>query len=250
MTDLEALKRDYTDQLNNLLEALAESQAREGLLRDTLAINNEWHVDNGTYPADGCDDISGLLEINQAAMRLPQDSLALSLVLQQRGDFVERIRQFNLLAGNSDQFFNVRQIGLYTGLQCEELAEKLKHIGLDYFASDLDYVGKSFKKGTHDFRIERADRLALLDDDVDQIVVTIGSMLSQGAGIHGALSEVHRANMSKVFTDGTLHKDENGKIVKPSEWVGPDLSMFVCEVDPISPCDPMLDDLVCTDKAA
>lgn len=143
-------------------------------------------------------------------------------------DFVESIRQFNLMAGNTDDRFNVRQSALYFGLQLEEMGEKLRHLGFKVMGQQLDTLGRDMKKGAFDFVFEDR-RIAdlILDDDVDQLVVTIGSMLSQGADVPGALAEVHRANMAKVFPDGTLHKDANGKIMKPEGFVGPDLRPFV-----------------------
>lgn len=142
-------------------------------------------------------------------------------------DPVERIRKFNTLAGNTDDEYNVRQIALYTGLQLEEMAEKMGHIGLTVLRDHLHSVGMSFKQGTYDSWVAAADPQDLLDDDVDQFVVTVGSMLSQGADIHGAISEVNRSNMSKVFEDGTMHRDENGKILKPPHYSPPELAPFV-----------------------
>lgn len=38
---------------------------------------------------------------------------------------------------------------------------------------------------------------------------------------------VHQANMSKLFPDGTFHRDEFGKIIKPPNWQEPDLISVV-----------------------
>jgi predicted HAD superfamily Cof-like phosphohydrolase len=225
-TDKEMISR-----LDILLQSLAESQAREGILRDTLSINHEWHQENGTYPQDGCDDVSGLQQVNQASLGMQQDDLALRLVLQQRGDLVERIRHFNTLAGNTDKIFNPRQCALYTGLQCEELAEKFKTLGLTTPSELLSRYASEFKEGHLNWAFELSpDRVALADDDIDLLVVTLGSLLSQGVGIHGAFSEVHRANMAKIWPDGTMHRDANGKVVKPEGWTGPDLTPYVCKL--------------------
>lgn len=146
-------------------------------------------------------------------------------------NFVEGIRTFNLLAGNTDNKFNVRQSAMYTGLQCEELSEKMEHLGFKDAADMLHNLGMAFKKGFYDARFAELNhhgRKLILDDDVDLAVVTVGSLLSQGADIHGAFAEVNRANLSKVFPDGMLHKDANGKVMKPGNWTPPDLTPFVC----------------------
>lgn len=150
-------------------------------------------------------------------------------------DAIEIIRKFNSLAGNTDDVYNARQIALYTGLQLEELAEKMRTLARSGLAEEAlgaaaDYLhnlGLDFKAGFYDFEVSRAESAALLDDDVDIFVVTVGSLLSQGVDVHGAISEVNRANMDKVWPDGTMHRDASGKIVKPEGWTEPDLSPFL-----------------------
>lgn len=142
---------------------------------------------------------------------------------------IETIRTFNTLAGNTDDQFNLRQSAMYMGLQCEELAEKFRTLGFAAQFEYLDNLGKMFKNSTFDFAFEQANRQNLLDDDIDLFVVTVGSLLSQGADIHGAIGEVNRANMDKVFPDGTMHRDANGKIIKPEGWLEPDLTPFTCK---------------------
>jgi len=224
-----------------LSASLAESQAREGLLRDTLQVNHDYLDECGTYLVE-----TGIKQINDTALEMPFDDTALRLVMAQRGDVFERIRSFNIVAGNTHDTFNVRQSALYAGLQCEELAEKMVTLGFMGMSSVLKQMASGFKEGSFDDRFVNVDRADLLDDDIDMLVVTIGSMLSQGANVHGAFQEVHRANMDKVWPDGTMHRDSNGKVVKPEGWKGPDLSPFIFEepaVAAVPPCDPFLDDL-------
>lgn len=140
---------------------------------------------------------------------------------------IEQIRTFNLLAGNTDNQYNVRQSALYMGLMLEEMAEKLEHLLFHIEARSLHQLGNYFKQGIYDRRFVMDNRANLLDDDVDLVVVTLGSMLSMGADIHGAFNEVYRSNMTKVHDDGTMHKDANGKVVKPSTYSPPNLAPFI-----------------------
>ena len=217
-----------------LLDRCAAAEAREGILRDTLRLNHEWHIRNDEHDGYGeCD----LFEANDAGLNMPHDDAALQVVVMNRiaetgldkRDIVSPIRQFNTLAGNTDDVFNVRQAAMYFGLQLEEVAEKLSTLGLIGSAHDLANLGYEFKRGDLDSTFITADRKALLDDDVDIGVVTIGSLLSMGVDIYGAFAEVSRSNMSKVFPDGTLHKDDNGKIQKGPNYSKPDLAPFVCQ---------------------
>lgn len=203
---------------------LGAAQAREGILRDTIQVNHDIFMDEkNTQTAY---QQSGLCEANMAALALPFDTTALQLVLKNQGDIVENIRHFNTLAGNTDNLFNVRQYAMYTGLQLEETAEKMQTIGLLGIATHLDCYATEFKSGKYDDMVAAADIRALLDDDIDQGVVTIGALLSSGADIHGAFDEVSRSNLSKVFEDGTLHRDENGKIIKGPNYFKPVLAPF------------------------
>jgi predicted HAD superfamily Cof-like phosphohydrolase len=159
---------------------------------------------------------------------MPENEMQEEPVLTTR-DPIESIRHFNKLAGNTDDVYNVRQAALYFGLQAEELAEKFFTIGLEQVGRTLDILGLELKTGVYDERIKFANRKNLLDDDADLFVVTVGSMLSQGADVVGALNEVCRANDSKIFPDGAMHRNEHGKIIKPDTFTPPDLSPFVCK---------------------
>lgn len=142
-------------------------------------------------------------------------------------DFVGRVIGWNVLANNTTDQFNVRQTALYTGLQCEELAEKLQAVGLYGIAADLDRVGMELKQGVWDTTVAKGNRDEMLDADCDIMVVTIGSAMSQGADVKGAMNAVIITNETKVFPDGTLHKDANGKIAKPEGWRPCNLAPFV-----------------------
>ena len=145
--------------------------------------------------------------------------------------FVADVRKFAEAAGHTTDQFNVRQTALYIGLQLEEMAEKLEAIFYWDSSIVMDIKAKSgmFKAGEYDHLVVDADREALLDADVDLAWVTIGSMLSQGADVTGAMNEVVRSNMSKMV-DGRMVKDANGKVVKPDTYSPPNLAPFVKNV--------------------
>jgi predicted HAD superfamily Cof-like phosphohydrolase len=141
------------------------------------------------------------------------------------GAIEEVVENFMYEAGQTTETYNTRQIALYTGLQLEEMAEKLFAIGLKHDSNLLDGLGHDFKMGLHDRFVEKADKEALLDADVDLAWVTLGSMYSQGADVIGAIDEVARANLEKVGPDSTT--DSNGKIIKPEGWEPPNLEPFI-----------------------
>lgn len=235
--DLEKKLRDTHELAETLLNRLSASAAREGILRDTIRLNHEMIGDNHNWPSDDLVSYNmpgnRVREANEAALNLPDDDTALKLVIAGR-DSIEKIRKFNTLAGNTDDVFHIRQAAMYMGLQCEEMSEKLNNLDMPKLAETLHLAGMEFKRGLLDNKFVNVDRHAIMDDDIDIFVVTIGSLLSQGVDIHGAINEVNRANMDKVWEDGTMHRDANGKIVKPDGWIEPDLKPFVCKDDHLS----------------
>lgn len=142
-------------------------------------------------------------------------------------DIIGQVNQWNLDAGNTSTVFNVRQTAFYTGLQCEELAEKLVACGIIGMAQVIEALGQDLKKGKYDDQIRYGDREEMVDGDADLLVVTIGSAMSQGVDFKQVMNRVIAANEAKRFDDGTLRKNEMGKIIKPEGWVAPDLSDLV-----------------------
>lgn len=173
--------------------------------------------------------------------------------------FVADVQRFTEAVGCTTDCYNARQTALYTGLQLEEMAEKLEALGFRGGTSArLRILSDNFKRGCYDTLVESAGRAAMLDADVDLAWVTVGSMLSQGADVLGAMREVARANMSKligcractydgkeeagvedIICDGDLCKgtrliavkDANGKVTKPAGWTPPDIAPFVYAED-------------------
>lgn len=145
--------------------------------------------------------------------------------------FFSDVETFMTIAGQLDnkRKFDARQVALYIGLQLEELGEKLEACGFSPaspIVNMLHDTSASFKAGMFDNMVVNANREELLDADIDLAWVTIGSALSQGADVQGAAEEVSRANLAK-FPNGIAIRDENGKVVKPAGWTGPDLKSFV-----------------------
>lgn len=155
-------------------------------------------------------------------------------------NIIERIHQHNVLGQITPpgKHFNADRVCFYTGMQLEELGEKIEHIAMGHvvqedrdlmlwFSRMLAGWGKQFKQGKHYGAVLRADREKLLDDDIDQIVVSIGSMVYQTPHFAGAVEEVLKTLEAKAWPDGKFHHDENGKMVKPAGWNEPNLLPFI-----------------------
>ena len=98
--------------------------------------------------------------------------------------------------------FNEKQFALYTNLIIEEQQELLEATLSD-------------------------DRVEQLDALIDILVVTVGAIHSMGADAEGAWKEVMSTNFAKIGEDGKVRKREDGKVLKPTGWIPPDLKPYV-----------------------
>jgi predicted HAD superfamily Cof-like phosphohydrolase len=79
--------------------------------------------------------------------------------------------------------------------------------------------------------VNNHDQLETLDALIDILVVTIGAIHSGGFDAEGAWKEVMMTNFAKIDKDtGKVRKREDGKVLKPTGWVPPDLKPFVKEI--------------------
>jgi predicted HAD superfamily Cof-like phosphohydrolase len=157
-------------------------------------------------------------------------------------DLIEATRKFNLAAGRSEDHFNTRAVALHLGLQLEEMAETLSAVTnhprmteasklslwrVTELASLMQGIGQELKDGMHDASVAKADKHELLDGCIDVIVVSIGNIMSQGAQMLDAMSEVAGANLAKIGPNGVCIKNSAGKIQKPEGWKAPNLHPFI-----------------------
>ena len=61
------------------------------------------------------------------------------------------------------------------------------------------------------------------DSFVDAWYYMLNTAVKKGADLDSIFDLVHRANMDKKFPDGTFHRREDGKVIKPEGWKEPDL---------------------------
>lgn len=126
---------------------------------------------------------------------------------------------------------NTERAAFYTGMQLEELTEKLTLIfGGDYaVVQKMNALAMQFKRGEHNDAMARAlmvDPGEMLDGDLDLIWVSIGAATAQGADVAGGYTAVGLANWAK-FPNGVATLDGNGKVVKPQGWKAADLKPYI-----------------------
>ena len=145
------------------------------------------------------------------------------------------VREFMTQAGQRLGRFDAGQASLYTGLQMEELAEKVEAITegaltpsirneLQRLSRLLHVYGNEFKKGRYVGAILRADHGKLIDADFDLAWVSIGALNSTSPNPSGAIAHGTYTNLDK-FRNGCI-KDANGKVQKPADWQPPNFEPY------------------------
>lgn len=99
----------------------------------------------------------------------------------------------------------------------EEAAEFAEACGLDpneTFENRNDQLA-SLRKGPHDW-------VKMIDALCDILYVTYGAATAMGVDLEPMFDAVHAANMRKLGPNGQVAKREDGKILKPADWCGPE----------------------------
>lgn len=114
-----------------------------------------------------------------------------------------------------------KEPSLWMSLVVEEFKETLEAFG-------LKNVQVTFDKDA----ATEMNKVEVLDGICDLIWVAYGLGHSFHWNVDEAFQEVYRSNMSKVWADGEVHKNEDGKIIKdPTTFSPPKLKKYVEEGD-------------------
>ena len=65
----------------------------------------------------------------------------------------------------------------------------------------------------------------------DMLVVIYGTAAAYGIDLDAVVREIHASNMTKVQPDGTVLRDEGGKILKPDGYRPPNLAPILGNLD-------------------
>lgn len=145
-----------------------------------------------------------------------------------RNNLIVDTRTFMQAVDHTSDQVNIGQMAFYTGMQLEELAEKLTLI----FGEDSPLIiqmtqfADDFKSGKLNGLIEvNLDQAhEMLDADFDLAWVSTCAAWSQGADVANAFAEGTKSNLDKISPDGKVIKDANNKVQKPAWWKKPNFA--------------------------
>jgi predicted HAD superfamily Cof-like phosphohydrolase len=155
-------------------------------------------------------------------------------------DFIASVRRFMEISGQYKGQGDLKTYGFYTGMQLEELAEKMEIIAagepnhsdrmhLTELVTLMKLFSTRFKGGMHLGAIGLADLPEMLDGDIDLAWVSVGAAHFATKGkfsTQTAFEHVAQRNLAK-FPNGVVLRDANGKVMKPEGWTAPDHTPFV-----------------------
>lgn len=113
-----------------------------------------------------------------------------------------------------------RKIGEAVPLADFELADRL--IREEY---------KELQVGFEKFRCSQSfeNMAEMVDGACDLIYVVLWAMLKFNIPFDACFAAVQRSNMAKLQDDGTVLKNEHGKVQKPANWTPPDIHSILLE---------------------
>ena len=108
----------------------------------------------------------------------------------------------------------------------EEALEFVTACGCALSADDMDDQGNPRVVIDEDIQ---PDLNEYADACGDQLVVTYGALNAAGIRVRPLWDEIQRSNMAKVWPDGTIHKRDDGKVIKPDTWTPPNIEQVLEE---------------------
>ncbi len=106
---------------------------------------------------------------------------------------------------------------------CDQTVDNFNYKQFALYGSLIDEEVTELKEA-----VNNNDQIETLDALIDILVVTIGAIHSLGADAEGAWKEVMNTNFAKIDSEsGKVRKREDGKVLKPLGWKGPELAQFL-----------------------
>lgn len=137
----------------------------------------------------------------------------------------EMVKDFTKNTSNSVKYFNKDELLFLFQMCFSELVELLQ---TEYTKDEIhNIVLKSITKDfSEDYTIPNnfTEKLAdQADACVDCWYYALNAFCKKGINLSKVFDKVHQANMDKKFPDGTFHRRDDGKIIKPDGWTPPNI---------------------------
>lgn len=140
----------------------------------------------------------------------------------------DQVREFHQAFGqpvlDRPQVPSDDRVRLRLRLISEEFFELLRAAATNPIISNTVFEAETKVRSFIDTCKVRVDLPELADALADLDYVCEGTRLEFGIDGGPVADEVQRSNLAKVWPDGTVHKSETGKVLKPPSWSPPDIA--------------------------
>lgn len=69
------------------------------------------------------------------------------------------------------------------------------------------------------------DLVGQVDAAVDLVYFLLGTLVEMGVPLGAVFAAVHQANVTKIWPDGAPRFSQDGKLLKPPGWIGPEAEL-------------------------
>ncbi|CAK7994483.1 Hypothetical protein POVR1_LOCUS7 [uncultured virus] len=140
--------------------------------------------------------------------------------------FASQVKDFTLDTRDQPVVMSKESVTFIIRMVCSELVELAQTV-TDSVEEAATLVRTNVNTDLNPGYVRPLDEISIAADqadalaDVNYYVYNCGC--KHGINLSRVLDVVHQANMSKKFPDGTFHRREDGKIIKPDGWKEPDI---------------------------
>lgn len=105
------------------------------------------------------------------------------------------------------------------------IVEAPAHPSKDRIQLRRDLISEEYWE--YDRAVEKGDLVNMAQELADILYVVYGAALEYGIPLDEVVAEVHRANMSKLDSDGSVLRREDGKVLKGPAYKAPDIESIL-----------------------
>jgi predicted HAD superfamily Cof-like phosphohydrolase len=142
----------------------------------------------------------------------------------------ERVKDFTLGAGrdvpNRPRQMTRDEVLFLVGMKLSEIVELVQTV-TDTTDEAVELVRNRVTVDLKRNYKKPEDVIQIMADQADAVVdcnyYGYDAFAKCGINLSKVFDVVHQANMNKRFSDGTFHKRDDGKIIKPEGWVEPNI---------------------------
>lgn len=140
--------------------------------------------------------------------------------------FSSQVREFTADTKDKPVLMSKEAVTFIVRMVCSELVELAQTV-TDSNEEAVELVRSSVNTDLNPNYKKPQDEISLIADQADALAdvnyYVYNCACKHGINLSRILDVVHQANMSKKFPDGTFHRRDDGKIIKPDGWEEPDI---------------------------